>query len=502
MGSSWCRWWLKVLCWVPLVVVVGLVIGAFIRTAPDVDSDSSTPTIDRERPLEVALGDSFIAGEGAGRYLAGTDDDANTCHRANSAYPFLVAQQLDYRLVTAACSGAEVEDITQQGQYPDSPSDVYGGRPQIEALRSSDLHDDPADVDLVVLSIGGNDAGFATIVNKCLQENCLHYARGWMAHLDSIWHDLYDTYAAIDKVVPGARKVVMTYPDLIAPGSCALGRLSAQEVTWIRTRFLPRLNDIVKLEATNAGFEVVDNTEVFAGARICEDGVPSHDQAANVFQFVRPHSGPLDGDLVRGSFHPKPLGHQLLAQNLLRTLEQPPPVVEPCQPGVTCPNLPPPAPDLPPPGSDQPFPTGTRCTGDRIAATEIAVVDWQRRSYDLTAAPRSDYCYRDWEDSWRTDQSDAGGKAHIPTGTLVDQETLSMEVLTEQGDGTWKLTILNPPPTAPPGEQSVPWISKHLVGIALAAAITVAVIVVALPVLQFSMCRRSRRRTQEASQNA
>ena len=35
----------------------------------------------------VALGDSYQSGEGAGDYLAGTDTDANKCHRSVHAYP-------------------------------------------------------------------------------------------------------------------------------------------------------------------------------------------------------------------------------------------------------------------------------------------------------------------------------------------------------------------------------------------------------------------------------
>ena len=42
-------------------------------------------------------------------------------------------------------------------QAPNSPEDVFGGRAQIQDLRAIDAPD------AVVLSIGGNDAGFAEI---------------------------------------------------------------------------------------------------------------------------------------------------------------------------------------------------------------------------------------------------------------------------------------------------------------------------------------------------
>jgi lysophospholipase L1-like esterase len=482
---------MKVLCAVPLLAAIAAVIAAIFITRPHVDYNSPTPTEDRSRPLIVALGDSFTSGEGADKYLAGTSTALNTCHRANSAYPFLVARELDDRLVAAACSGALMAHITERGQHPDAAHDVYGWQRQIEALRSSSLHDDPSDVDVVVLTIGGNDAGFSDVVEACLLGNCLPDTRGWLARLNGLDEEFYDTFSAIAAVVPDARKLAMTYPDLIAPGSCEFGELTSAEVAWVRQVFLPRLDQVVTTEAANAGFEVVDNTNAFVGARICERGVSAKEEAANTIKLEQLQGGHSKGDLLRGSFHPNPLGHQLLAADLLRALKQPAPTIAPCKPFSACPDVPPPLSEEPQSGTEQAFPVDSGCSGDRITAQEVVVVNHER-SWDLTARPGTTYCYREWAGGWHSGRT-ATGTVRISTGRLVDEEALSIEVLTQQPGDMWTRTVIDPTPRDhPPGE-----VQHRLLHDVIAKGVAVVVIGVfvlgalfALAGLPWFMCHR------------
>jgi lysophospholipase L1-like esterase len=491
-GIRWCQPWLKFVCAVPLAVAAGFLVVGWFVTRPQVDYSSPTPTEDASRDLMVTLGDSFTSGEGAKKYLAGTSNANNTCHRANSAYPFVVAQQLDWRLVTAACSGALTIDITKRGQHPQSSDTTFGARPQIEALSASDLHSDPSEVDVVVLSIGGNDAGFADVVKTCAIRNCLPQTAGWMAQLNELDDDLYETYSAVTDVVPDARKLVMTYPDIIAPGSCLFGRLTPAEVAWVRLRFLPRLDQIIGVEATNAGFEVVDNTNAFLGARICEDGVPASNEAANTIAAEQlAGGGSLDhGDLVRGSFHPNPIGHQLLAADLLRALEQDAPDITACGPFSACPGVPRAPSDEPLPGTEQPFPEDAPCTGDQIDTQHVAVID-QESTWPLTAKPQTRYCYREWGDRWRSGDSGSNGRVEISTVRLVNEQALAIEVLTEQSDGTWTRTVLNPTPLDhPPGE-----VDEKLLNVltdVIVVAVVVGVALLALAALPWIACWRRR----------
>ena len=102
------------------------------------------------------LGDSYSAGEGADVYLPGTDTDASPCHR--SPHTFL-AEAFDLpgtRIL--ACSGAVTNDVF-------APQEDRTVEPQIEQLTR--LRDREG-VDAVVLTMGGNDAGFGKIVKSCL----------------------------------------------------------------------------------------------------------------------------------------------------------------------------------------------------------------------------------------------------------------------------------------------------------------------------------------------
>ena len=126
----------------------------------------------------VALGDSYSSGEGAGDYELGTDeywnddDDGNgffgnRCHRSANAYsrstsPFVEAYLGNDvpvgRSSFFACSGAVTQNVSSAG-YP-----RFGEIPQLDNPEVG------PDVDLITLTIGGNDALFASIILWCLED--------------------------------------------------------------------------------------------------------------------------------------------------------------------------------------------------------------------------------------------------------------------------------------------------------------------------------------------
>lgn len=99
----------------------------------------------------VVLGDSYSAGNGAGEY-SGTKGCRQSAHSYGRIYKrMLEAQRQAASVATAACSGAVAADITT----------ARSGRPaQVDAVTRSH--------DVVLLTLGGNDAGFADIVATCL----------------------------------------------------------------------------------------------------------------------------------------------------------------------------------------------------------------------------------------------------------------------------------------------------------------------------------------------
>lgn len=107
----------------------------------------------------AVMGDSYSSGEGVGEYLAGTDVSTNRCHQSNKTHT--LPQFPEDRRSLLACSGAVIEDFWS-GQYAPN-SALVQNQPQIGQLRK--LTTKP---EAVVLTVGGNDIGFASIVRSCV----------------------------------------------------------------------------------------------------------------------------------------------------------------------------------------------------------------------------------------------------------------------------------------------------------------------------------------------
>ena len=138
----------------------------------------------------VALGDSYSSGVGSGSYIS----SSGSCLRSTLAYSQLWANtHAPASYVSVACSGAKTTDVNAN---------------QLSALSSTTT--------LVSISIGGNDVGFAGVMQDCViygTSTCVsevnaaeNTARtqlpGWLA----------TTYNGIRTRAPNARVVVLSYP--------------------------------------------------------------------------------------------------------------------------------------------------------------------------------------------------------------------------------------------------------------------------------------------------
>lgn len=132
----------------------------------------------------VVMGDSYSSGEGTGTADAAqgkafdepTDEPRNACHRSNRFnYGGQLATLLDTKpkVTTIACSGARTLDFWVDADDMDHERfHTQNGRPggdplpsQLQQLQETG-EDDPAD--LVILTVGGNDAGFKDLATRCL----------------------------------------------------------------------------------------------------------------------------------------------------------------------------------------------------------------------------------------------------------------------------------------------------------------------------------------------
>lgn len=131
----------------------------------------ATETVTPEHYVVVGLGDSYGSGEGAPHRSGGKARwDQAACHRSRYAAQAQAALRLEKRdpysavtFVHLACSGATaVKGVV--GPYPDPP----GGGYQTTQVSAALEHAQGNQVDAVLLSLGGNDIGFASIITKCL----------------------------------------------------------------------------------------------------------------------------------------------------------------------------------------------------------------------------------------------------------------------------------------------------------------------------------------------
>jgi lysophospholipase L1-like esterase len=166
----------------PLVTaVVASVLGLLIATATPAAAAGAR---------YVALGDSYSSGVGSGSYISAS----GSCLRSTLAYSQLWANtHAPASYVSVACSGAKTTDVNAN---------------QLSALSSTTT--------LVSITIGGNDVGFAQVMQDCViygTSTCVsevnaaeNTARtslpGW----------LNTTYNGIRSHAPNARVVVLTYP--------------------------------------------------------------------------------------------------------------------------------------------------------------------------------------------------------------------------------------------------------------------------------------------------
>jgi lysophospholipase L1-like esterase len=219
----------------------------------------------------VALGDSYSSGVGTRSYLA----DGTSCQRSVYAFPSLIAAARGYTLNFRACSGAKVSDVTTT---------------QLSALSTSTGY--------VTISVGGNDAGFTSVITTCAQpawlsdcNKAVSKAQGYIK--TTLPTSLATLYDAIRARAPQATVVVVGYPRLFNGEDC-------NALTWFSPSDESLLNataDLLDTQLAAAaaahGFAFANPTSRFIGHAVCGDP-----------EWLNGLSNP-----VSESYHPNRTGH-------------------------------------------------------------------------------------------------------------------------------------------------------------------------------------------------
>ncbi len=290
-------------------VIGGLVCAALVLASA---SDSSAP-----RPLRyIALGDSFSSGEGVPPFRQGTDKYVpvhDTCHRSFRAYPSLIAGRRSSPGIWGfwACSGARVADMTKVNH--ENPGEIA----QLDRIAPPGQSD--RGVDLVTLTIGGNDAQFGSAYLRCIVAHILPVLGScqddWRVRVQDEIQRLRTTlpvlYRAIRARAPRARIVVLGYPSPFPASVPALSRcrlwFEAQDLRWL-SRMAVALNDAIRASTVKAGANV---------AYLAPSGFAGHDACSASPWFNGLEIVPTE---FQYSFHPNVLGQRKLAKNVLAVL--------------------------------------------------------------------------------------------------------------------------------------------------------------------------------------
>lgn len=317
-------------------------------------ADAPTPTPTVVPSGYTALGDSYSSGDGVGQYQPGSAVTGDECNRSSLAYPPLADQSKQLgKLTFVACAGAVTSDLT-------SPNHDRNTDPVSRVVEPAQIASIPVHTKTVTLTIGGNDAGFASVLTSCVRGNvgpinvfpnffesfggCHANAalnRAVMTRLQALAGKaqvktpegtaiipITDLLVRIHQRAPQAHIYLLGYPALFgaAKKSCHVGdvkvlhvplvgnvhaglTVSAADVAWLN-EIAGQLNGVLRAAVATAASKDVSATFVdvsvkFAGHRLCDSGA----------SWIAPVTGHADlqsrhAGLDASSFHPNVLGQR------------------------------------------------------------------------------------------------------------------------------------------------------------------------------------------------
>jgi lysophospholipase L1-like esterase len=224
----------------------------------------------------VALGDSYSSGTGTRTFFE------PTCQRSVYAYPYLLHEaHPTWEFVDAACSGATTSTLLSS---------------QVSSVTSA--------TNWVTYTIGGNDAGFSSVITECALPSWFSNCTGAINEAQSIIKNtlpgrLDEVNNAIKTRAPSAKVIVLDYPHLFNGEDCnALTFFSPAEETRLNET-ADQMKNVISAAATRAGSNFVfrDVIPAFIGHAVCDGG------GGSSTEWINGLSSPTSE-----SYHPKVQG--------------------------------------------------------------------------------------------------------------------------------------------------------------------------------------------------
>jgi hypothetical protein len=322
-------------------------------------ADDTTSRTAAGRPLAVvSLGDSYISGN-AGRWLGNSADstgDRRGTDRAFVATPSgpVYDPTLVYGDTDNGCFRSDVAEITHVRFPGVTPINLAcSGATTDSVLDQNDQLAEAARshrVIAIVLSVGGNDIGFSSIVSSCVlaflgpeprtpcsisqQANVDTRLPGMRAGLGRAIDDIRATMTDAGYRAGSYRLIVQSYPaplpavagmrypesgqDRVSIGGCPFLDF---DVDWGRTSLVGQLNTAVRTVAAERGAQFLELRDALRGHELCSAAArqPETAPAAATSEWMRWIDLAGQGSVLE-SLHPNAYGQQALGRCLRLTL--------------------------------------------------------------------------------------------------------------------------------------------------------------------------------------
>lgn len=343
-------------------------------------SGSATTKFTTQDTAIVSLGDSYISGE-AGRWQGNSDNvaasrdgtdracspsistctsydkskvylggsDTNGCHRSDVAEINTATVSVQTR-INLACSGAVSANVFRASNGGQSQDGLPPQADQLAPVAGAHR------VKLIMLSIGGNDLGFASIVQACLTAYSSSTGAckpGQQAKLDAKFPAMAAGVAkSVDEIravmsdagyAPGDYRIILQgypsvipraaenrYPevdraDRIGAGGCPFYDVDSD---WARDSVVSQIADHLRYVASSKGVQFLDLRNALQGHEICAKSAslatPLNPPSAATSEWGRfiNQSTVSEGDLQE-AFHPNAYAQQALGRCVTLIYAQP-----------------------------------------------------------------------------------------------------------------------------------------------------------------------------------
>ncbi|MQA09927.1 MAG: hypothetical protein GEU98_15510 [Pseudonocardiaceae bacterium] len=307
-----------------IVVFIGVAVLIAQYQTREPDRPQPGPPDNRPRAV-VALGDSTMSGEGAGRYVSGTDGgDGNWCHRSARAAVHSARLPGVDRTINLACSGAP------SAQVGLGDAKQYTEPSQAERLREVARKNR---IVAVVVAVGANDEPkFSHLVSECVQawanrhgDACSKAIRhDWDDRVDAMRPKVVGVLEDIRKVMSDAhyrdddyQLVLQSYASPLSPKiprnlhGLAGCPFRTEDMRWVRDDAIPVLTETLREAADDADARFLDLSRSARGHEACTGGRdPSSEWLTRLtVQWQDLDDGKRVQHALQESFHPNARGY-------------------------------------------------------------------------------------------------------------------------------------------------------------------------------------------------